>query len=90
MLEGATVTIGYNEFQQIKLKADETEKLQKKIEENEARKVIDEVCELLENGIVSEFEHKQWYLVQALKRLYDDWGVNMDEEYGNIDKGVAP
>ncbi|WP_026884293.1 hypothetical protein [Clostridium akagii] len=90
MLEDATVTVNYIEFQKIKLMADKGEKLLKEIEEDESKKVIDEVCKLLETGIKCESEHKQWYLVQALTKLYDDWGINMDEEFSDIDKGIAP
>lgn len=90
MLENATVTIKYKEFQEIKEKADRCDKLEKEKEEDKEGKLIDKVTSMLEKGIVSESEYKQWYLVQALKIFYDDWNLNIVKEFKNLDKGIAP
>lgn len=90
MLEKATVTLSYKEFEEIKEKADRCDKLEKEKEEDEEGKLIDKVVSILEKGIISESEHKQWYLVQAVKTFYDEWNLNIDKEFKKLDKGIAP
>ncbi|KOF56800.1 hypothetical protein AGR56_09040 [Clostridium sp. DMHC 10] len=90
MLENATVTINYKEFEKIKEKADRCDKLEKEKKEDKEGKLIDKVLSILEKGIASESEHKQWYLVQALKTFYDEWNLNIYKEFKNLDKGIAP
>jgi hypothetical protein len=90
MLEEATVTLKYKEFQQIKAKADKYDEVMKKQKEDRQGKMIDKVLAFLEEGIESKPKNKQWYLVQALKTFYDEWEIDMDKEFHDIDKGIAP
>lgn len=92
-MKNATVTMPYEDFQNIKNKADMYDKEAKEREErrNTNANFIDTLCECIEKGAVcKEAGGKQYFLFKGLEAICARYDMDMKKEYGEIEAGTEP
>ncbi|AZS16459.1 hypothetical protein [Paenibacillus lutimineralis] len=92
-MNNATVTIDYESFQSIKVKADKYDKAKR--EQLEASKkheqFVESLCTSLEKANECETpEQKQYYIALGIRAICEHYGMDLKTEYGDLDEGEVP
>ncbi|MEK5477519.1 hypothetical protein NYE70_11300 [Paenibacillus sp. FSL R5-0407] len=91
-MKSATVTLSYEDFEEIKKKAHLYEVTKESNQAREERQVkfIETLCQAIEKANDSKSpEHKQHYISQGIRKICEHYGIDL-AEYGELDEGHDP
>lgn len=92
-MKDATVTLSYEDFQEIKRKADlhDSTKESNLAREERQVKFIESICQAIEKANDCKLlEHKQYYIAQGIRSICEHYDMDLLAEYGELDEGQDP